>query len=131
MLLFLRMTNTRVFPSLRHSSAYTRNWSTSMHLKVSSIGCFEIVLTKYNSFVDKVVYKGKSFTYIVITCLVPKTIFLTKPLTMKQGNLPWLQDIQYLQWEIGLGNIWLLPEKWDMKSLKIITSRLKYIYPIL
>ena len=49
--------------------------------------------------------------------------------TMKQENHPWLQNIQYSLWQVGLGNIWFNPKTCKKNSLKLLlTTRLKDIY---
>ena len=48
---------------------------------------------------------------------------------MKQENHPWLQNIQYALWQVGLGNIWFHPKNCEKKRLKLLlTTRLKDIY---
>ena len=48
---------------------------------------------------------------------------------MKQENHPWIQNIQYALWQIGLGNFWQNPKSFEKKQLKRIrTTRLKDIY---
>ena len=49
--------------------------------------------------------------------------------TIKQENHPWLQNIQYSLWQVGLGNIWFNPKTCKKNSLKLLlTTRLKKIY---
>ena len=59
-----------------------------------------------------------------------KNLLLNKAFdTMKQENHPWIQNLQYALWQIGLGNIWQNPKAFEKKQLKrILTTRLKDIY---
>ena len=48
---------------------------------------------------------------------------------MKQENHPWIQNIQYALWQIGLRNVWQKLKSFEKKQLKsILTTRLKDIY---
>ena len=49
--------------------------------------------------------------------------------TMKQENHPWLQNIQYALWQVGLGDIWFHLKNCEKNCLKLLlTTRLKDIY---
>ena len=59
-----------------------------------------------------------------------KNLLLNKAFeTMKQENHPWIQNLQYMLRQIGLGDIWQSPKPFEKKQLKhILTTRLKDIY---
>ena len=51
--------------------------------------------------------------------------------TTKQENHPWIQNIQYALWQIGLGDVsvWQNPKSFEKNQLKrILTTKLKDIY---
>ena len=58
-----------------------------------------------------------------------KNLFLNQAFdTMKQENHPWLQNIQYALWQIGLRNVEHNPKSIEKKLKRILTTRLKDIH---